>query len=321
MEIIKMKPCFKQYIWGGDNIRKIYGKDTPEPPVAESWEISAHADGLSTADGGAYSGMTIPELCTEYGSDFYGGSMKSGDDFPLMLKILDAEDKLSVQVHPDDEYAGIHESGSRGKTEAWYILSAREGAQLVYGFKRDVTPEEFKNAAEGGTLDDILNKVTCRAGDVFYIPSGTVHAVGAGMMIAEIQQSSNVTYRVFDYNRRSKDGKPRELHVDKAVSVSNTLSSSGREKTEGMVETDGKNKIRHVIDNEFFTFDEIDICTSLLSNTNNLLHMVFIADGGFTLAGVKLKKGDSALIPASVGEYELTGSGKVLLYYTDRGAR
>lgn len=317
MEIIKMKPCFKQYIWGGDNIRKVYGKDTPEPPVAESWEISAHPDGLSVADGGEFDGMTIPELCEKFGKEFYGNSMNDGDKFPLLLKILDAKDRLSVQVHPNDEYANIHENGGKGKTEAWYILHADEGAELIYGFAHDMSRDDFKAAIDSGKTEEVLNHVPCHEGDVFYIPSGTVHAVGKGLMIAEIQQSSNTTYRVFDYNRRGKDGNLRELHIDKALDVSCTKSSVGHEKTVGTLEKVGNCSVRHIIGNEFFTFDELEIKDSFTENTNNLLHMIFIADGNFKIENTDLKKGDSALIPASVGEYKINGTGKILLYYTE----
>lgn len=311
-----MKPCFKQYIWGGDNIRKIYHKDTPEPPVAESWEISAHPDGLSTADGGTYDGMTIPELCEKFGSEFYGDSMKPGDKFPLLLKILDAKDRLSVQVHPNDEYAKIHENGGKGKTEAWYILRAEEGASLIYGFRDSISREDFKAAIDAGKTEDVLNHVSCSEGDVFYIPSGTVHAVGKGLMIAEIQQSSNTTYRVFDYNRRGKDGKLRELHVEKALDVSCTKSAAGHEKTAGTSENFSCGTIRHIIDNEFFCFEEIELDGSYDADTQNLLHMIFVADGNVCINGVSFKKGDSLLLPASIGKYTVEGCGKLLRYYT-----
>ena len=316
MKPIKMKPIFKQYIWGGDNIRKLYGKDTPEPPVAESWEISAHPDGMSIADGGECDGMTINDICKKYGRDFYGDSMNEGDDFPLMLKILDAKDKLSVQVHPDDEYAAKYENGGKGKTEAWYILHADNEASLVYGFKEDMTKESFKSAIDEGRVEEVLNKVKCNTGDVFYIPSGTIHAVGKGLVIAEIQQSSNTTYRVYDYNRRDNNGNLRELHIDKALDVSNMKSSVGKEKTEGSVEKSAGCTVRHIISGQYFYFDEIGISEKFAANTDGLLHMMFIAEGEFGINGIRLKKGDSILIPASTGAYCVKGNGKALLYYT-----
>lgn len=315
MNIIKLKPNFKQYLWGGNNLNKIYNKCTPEPPVAESWEISAHPDGLSTAIGGEYDGLTIPELCKKYGKEFYGEGIGDGEDFPLLLKILDAEDNLSVQVHPDDAYANKYENGSKGKTEAWYILSAEEGAQLIYGFKEDISKDRFKTAIAEGNLDEILNKVDCFPGDVFYIPAGTVHAVGKGLMIAEIQQSSNTTYRVFDYNRRDKEGNLRELHIEKAIDVSNLYKSRGKEKVIGKTARIGKTVVTEFIDSDFFHFDELAICDEYVDNTNNLLQMVLVIDGELSINGTALRKGESALIPACIGEYRISGNGKLLRYW------
>lgn len=318
MEPIKMSPVFKQYIWGGDNIKKMYGKDTPSPPVAESWEISAHPDGQSRAVGGECDGMTIEEICKKYGREFYGNSMNDGDKFPLLLKILDANDRLSVQVHPDDAYAALHENGGKGKTEAWYILKAAEGAELIYGFKKGVDKQIFKTAIENGTVEDVLNKVKCNEGDVFYIPSGTVHAVGKGLVIAEIQQSSNTTYRVYDYERRDKDGNLRELHIDKALDVSCFTSPEGTEKTVGTTEFFGSTRVRHILKTEYFCFDEIKLSGDTYQiDTKGLLHMIFVAEGSAEICGRCFEKGDSILIPASIRQYNITGKSKLLLYYTE----
>lgn len=312
---LKLKPSFKRYLWGGDSINMIYKKETPEPPVAESWEISAHPDGLSYISGGEYDGMTIPQLCEKYGKDFYGDSMPEDSEFPLLLKILDAKDNLSIQVHPNDEYAFINENGSKGKTEAWYILYAEKGASLIYGFKEDISKKQFKKAIENGTLEDILNKVECKKGDVFYIPAGTVHAIGKGLLVAEIQQSSNTTYRVYDYNRRDKEGKFRELHIDKAIDVSNVCSAKGKEKIEGKIIYVGTSKVKKFIDNNLFHFDEITIYDEYNDKTNNLLHMVFVAEGTIFVNGYKYVKGDSILLPASIGDYKIVGRGVVLRFW------
>ena len=241
--------------------------------------------------------------------------MKDGEEFPLLLKILDAEDNLSVQVHPDDEYAYKNENGGKGKTEAWYILSANDGAELIYGFNKDVTKEEFAASIEAGKLDEILNRVPCNKGDVFYIPAGTVHAVGKGMMIAEIQQSSNTTYRVYDYNRRDKDGNLRELHIEKAIDVSNLKSSKSSEKTLGDIREINGTTVKTFIDNEFFGFDELTINGCFDSNTKNKLYLTLVIDGEFTINDVEFKKGESALIPASIGEYKICGNGVVLRFW------
>lgn len=312
---LKTSPVFKNYIWGGNNIKKIYSKNTPEPPVAESWEISAHPDGECLIANGEYKGKTINEVSELMGSDFLGKSIKKGEKFPLLLKILDACDRLSVQVHPSDEYARINENGEKGKTEAWYILSAEKGASLIYGFKENVTKEIFEKAINEGKCEDCLNKVECAPGDVFYIPSGTVHAVGKGLMIAEIQQSSNTTYRVFDYNRRDKNGNLRELHIKKALDVCNFKSSAGKEKTVGKAEKIGDNTLLHIIDNEFFVFEKLCIEKRMVCKTEDLLHLLFIENGEGSVGGESFKKGDSILIPAGMNEYEIKGNCSVLKYY------
>lgn len=312
---LRLKPSFKSYIWGGDSIKMIYKKETPKPPVAESWEISAHPEGLSYISGGEYDGMTILQLCEKYGKDFYGNSMSEDFEFPLLFKIIDAKDNLSIQVHPNDEYAFINENGSKGKTEAWYILHAEKGASLIYGFKEDVSKEQFKKAIGNGMLEDILNKVECKKGDVFYIPAGTVHAIGRGLLIAEIQQSSNITYRVYDYNRRDKEGKLRDLHIEKALDVSNLCSTKGKEKIEGEIIQVGTSKVKKFIDNDFFHFDEITIFDEYNDKTNNLLHMAFVAEGTVFVNGYEFVKGDSILLPASIGDYKIVGRGVVLRFW------
>ena len=312
---LKMTPEFKQYIWGGENLRKIYQKNAPEPPVAESWEISAHPDGTSHIANGEYEGKTIEELSSLFGEEFFGKSIKKGEPFPLLLKILDACDRLSVQVHPDDAYASENENGSKGKTEAWYILSAEEGASLIYGFKDGITKEIFRKAIEEGRCEECLNSVPCKAGDVFYIPSGTVHAVGKGLIIAEIQQSSNTTYRVYDYQRRGKDGKLRELHIEKSLDVADFSSSLGNEKTVGTVEKNGNNELWHIIDNEFFVFEKICLNESFETKTDFRLHMLFFADGNAEISGESFKAGDSVVIPAGMNDYCISGRGTVLRFY------
>ena len=214
MKIEKLTPAFKDYIWGGNKLKEKYGKVTNASPCAESWELSAHKDGLSTLPDGS----TIAEA---FDVTDLGENVARFDFFPMLIKFIDAASDLSVQVHPSDEYAIKHEQ-SLGKTELWYVVEAEEGAGLYVGFKKSITKAEYERAIEGNTLCSLLNFFKVKAGDFYFIPAGTVHAIGRGCLICEIQQNSNVTYRVYDHGRVGKDGKPRELHVAKALDVSST---------------------------------------------------------------------------------------------------
>ena len=203
MEILKLQPAGKDYLWGGTRLRDEYGKKIDLTPLAETWECSVHPDGPSIVANGPHKGKTLAEVLRLH-QEYLGSKVKNGE-LPILVKFIDAKKDLSVQVHPDDEYAREHEADN-GKTEMWYVIDAEEGASLVYGFQHKVTPKLLKKAIETGTLDKHLHKIKVRKGDVFYVPAGTVHGIGAGILIAEIQESSNVTYRVYDYNRVDKNG-------------------------------------------------------------------------------------------------------------------
>ena len=218
MEVLKMQPCGKDYLWGGTRLRNEYGKKIDLTPLAETWECSVHPDGPSVIANGEFKGQSLEEVLKQH-PEYLGIKVKNGE-LPVLVKFIDAKQDLSVQVHPDDEYAREHE-GDNGKTEMWYVIDAEEGSSLIYGFKHKVTEEILRKAVETGTLDKHLQKVEVHKGDTCYVPAGTVHGIGAGILMAEIQESSNVTYRVYDYDRVDKNGKKRELHFDKAVRVMN----------------------------------------------------------------------------------------------------
>lgn len=219
LDPVKLSPAFKDYLWGGTRLKAEFNKQSDLDRVAESWELSAHRDGQSTVATGDCQGLALTAYLEVIGKEALGTNCQKYDYFPLLIKLIDAKGDLSVQVHPSDEYALTHE-GEYGKTEMWYILDCDEGASLYYGFSRDMTREEYETAIRDGRLTDILNRVPVKRGDVFFIPAGTVHAIGAGILICEIQQNSNTTYRVYDYNRRDKNGNLRPLHVEKALEVS-----------------------------------------------------------------------------------------------------
>lgn len=214
-----LRPAGKDYLWGGTRLKTEYGKDLPLSPLAETWECSVHPDGPSVAASGAYKGRPLSEVLAEH-PEYLGIHGRRFDTLPILVKLIDARKDLSVQVHPDDNYA-LAQEGQLGKTELWYVVDALPGAHLVCGFEHDMTAAQLRAAVADGTLQKHLHSVEVHAGDVFFIPPGTVHAIGAGCLIAEIQESSNVTYRLYDYNRRDKQGNLRPLHVDKALEVLN----------------------------------------------------------------------------------------------------
>ncbi len=204
MEIMKLIPTGKDYLWGGTRLREEYGKKIDLTPLAETWECSVHPDGPSYVANGTYKGKTLAEVLKAHPE--YLGTKVEDSELPVLVKFIDAKKDLSVQVHPSDEYAREHE-GDNGKTEMWYVIDADEGANLIYGFQHEVTEKILRKAVETGTLDKHLQKVPVHKGDTYFVPAGTVHGIGKGILLAEIQESSNVTYRVYDYNRVDKNGK------------------------------------------------------------------------------------------------------------------
>lgn len=215
-----LSPAAKDYIWGGTRLREEYNKHIDVTPLAETWECSTHPDGPSRVASGAFAGEKLVDVLRAH-PEFIGTHPKTDGEggLPVLIKFIDAARDLSVQVHPSDEYARTHEHGQLGKTEMWYVLEAAPGASLVYGFRQDLTRPMLAASLEDDTVEQYLQKVEIHRGDVFLIEAGTVHAIGAGAMIVEIQESSNLTYRMYDYHRLGKDGKPRELHIAKALDV------------------------------------------------------------------------------------------------------
>lgn len=207
-------------VWGGNLLKPLKGLNPDNDPIGESWEISAIPGDESVVENGPLMGHTLTQLCETYGADMVGQKVmkENGTRFPLLIKFIDAQQNLSIQVHPNDEVS-MQRHGKLGKTEMWYIMHAEEGAYLYAGFKQYVTKEEYVQRVQDGTITDVLAKHEVHAGDVFFLPAGRVHAIGSGILLAEVQQSSDVTYRIFDYNRKGLDGKPRELHTQEAVDV------------------------------------------------------------------------------------------------------
>ena len=221
-----LKPVGKDYLWGGRRLNDEFAKDIDMEPLAETWECSTHPDGSSIVASGEYEGKTLDEVLKEH-PEYIGTQphLQAKGELPIMIKFIDAKSDLSVQVHPDDDYAREHENGQLGKTEMWYVLDAAKDAHLIYGLYHNTKKETLRKSIENGTLEKHLQKVKIKKGDQFYIQAGMIHAIGAGALIAEIQESSNLTYRLYDYDRVDKNGNKRELHVDKALEVANLKSS------------------------------------------------------------------------------------------------
>ncbi len=304
MSLLKLSPASKDYIWGGDKLIKLYNKKATGDRLAETWEVSCHEDGPSMIIEGDGSGMTLPRYITEHGKDILGKDCEKFDDFPILVKFIDAKDNLSIQVHPDNEYALAHE-GQYGKTEMWYIMDCEEGAFLYYGFSREVSKEEFEERIRNNTLTDVLNKVYVKKGDVFFIKSGTIHAIGKNIMVAEIQQNSNVTYRVYDYGRKDKNGNERQLHIDKALDVTNTKAC------------DNLNSFApHIAQCDYFTVDKIYLDGEFLKSVKGFAgeesfvsFIVLDGEGNISQDNTKLhlNKGDSIFISAGSGDFEIEG--------------
>lgn len=219
-----LRPSGKDYLWGGNRLNDDFTKNIDMSPLAETWECSTHPDGPSYAVTGRHAGKSLIDVLKE-NPEYLGTHPKTKGELPILIKFIDAKKDLSVQVHPSDEYAKENENGQLGKTEMWYVLDASKKATLVHGFKCEISKDAVKRAIENGTIENYLNKVPVNKDDLFYIEAGTVHAIGAGTLIAEIQESSNLTYRLYDYNRVDKNGKLRELHIDKALEVMNLETS------------------------------------------------------------------------------------------------
>lgn len=222
-----LKPAGKDYLWGGSRLNDDFSKGIELSPLAETWECSTHPDGISIVSSGEYTGMGVSDVLDihpEYIGLHPRRMVKEG--LPVLVKLIDANKDLSVQVHPSDDYAMKHENGQMGKTEMWYVIDADRGAQLVYGFREQVTKEEIRQSIADGSIIRYLNHIPVHRGDVFFITPGTVHAIGAGILLAEIQESSNLTYRPYDYDRVDKSGKRRKLHIDKALDVVNMMPST-----------------------------------------------------------------------------------------------
>lgn len=312
---LKLQPAFKDYLWGGERLKTEYGKHTGLSPLAESWELSCHKDGPSVIADGPYAGKTLAAYVAENPACL--GTKHKGGAFPVLIKLIDAAKPLSVQVHPSDDYAQRVE-GEPGKTELWYVVDAVPGATLYYGFSRELTREEAAKRIADGTLMDVLNAAPVKAGDVFFIEAGTVHTIGAGVLVAEIQQNSNTTYRVFDYGRVGADGKPRALHVEKALEVAKLCPPARPAGPMGAPETNGCLTDTLLAECDYFTARLLTLTGSapLCAGAGSFHSLLCLAGEGAVLwdgKAVAFQKGDSLFLPAGLGDYRIAGDAQLIL--------
>ncbi len=309
-----LKAPIKDNIWGGTRLIEEYGFETEGEIAAEAWVLSCHKDGESIVRNGEMAGLTLGEVLLKWGDIAIGKNAAAFPYFPLLIKLIDARDRLSVQVHPDDSYALSHE-GEYGKTEMWYVVDCDEGAELIYGFNRDVSREEFERRIRDNRLSEVCNFVPVKRGDVFFIEAGTMHAIGKGILIAEIQQNSNSTYRISDYGRLGANGKPRELHIQQAVDVTKTQRPTKSYGDVGEITLYPFGTVRELASCNLFKSELMQIDGNLGLYDNDSFVSLLLLDGNITLsyAGgtMNLKKGDSVFIPATL-KVKLTGKAQII---------
>ncbi len=319
---LMFEPVLKNYIWGGNNLEKLGRKLPNNDKVAESWEIAAHEDGKTIVRNGAYAGKDLEELFNLLGEDLVGSkyqwAIKRGK-FPLIVKLIDANRPLSVQVHPDDAYARLHEGDELGKSEMWVVLDATPEAAIIYGLADYMNKDSLRKAIKSGTLGKYLQKIKIKIGDHVCVPSGTLHAILEGALIAEIQQNSNTTYRVFDWNRLGDDGKPRELHIEKALDVIN-FEQVGCSLPDPAPKKGGDGwLVEGLCKNQYFSTDryhlEKDIVIKGLCDGSSL-EIWGLLSGSIVMNGELIDRIRFILLPASMGPYEIRANTPSILLRT-----
>ncbi len=317
MEPMLLKPVGKDNLWGGDRLKTEFYKNIPISPLAETWECSAHPDGPSIVVNGEFAGHTLDGVLKLH-PDFLGTKVDKRYGLPILVKLIDAEKNLSIQVHPEDDFARKYENDF-GKTEMWYILDASEDACLIHGFAHDVNENMLRKSVEDGDLDKHLNKIKVHKGDVFFTPAGTVHGIGAGCLLAEIQQSSNVTYRVYDYDRLDKNGCKRELHFDKALQVLNMKVGQRYEQKARLVHYYPGGSRELLCRCRYFEAVHMNVTKGVSFSVRSTSFQVLLCisgDGGLETGTyqkpLRFKKGDCIFMPAGLGRCFVIGECELL---------
>ncbi|MBM7652533.1 mannose-6-phosphate isomerase, class I [Neobacillus cucumis] len=314
MEPLFLQSVFKERIWGGTALREEFHYDIPSDNTGECWAISAHSNGPSVVANGTYKGMMLDQLWSEH-PELFGDPQEKV--FPLLTKILDANMDLSVQVHPDDDYAMVRENGELGKTECWYIIDCKENADMIYGHNAK-NKEELQVQIQEGKWNDLLRRVKIKPGDFFYVPSGTIHALCEGTLVLETQQSSDTTYRVYDYDRRDAAGNLRDLHLEKAVEVTTVPHQDVI--SERVVQENGRTRITTFVESAFFSVYKWDVGgkSSFSFNEQYLLFSVINGEGTLSHNGEQygLKKGTHFILPVKFGDFEVDGKFEMIVSHT-----
>lgn len=311
-EPIFLKPVFKDRIWGGTKLRAEFGYDIPSETTGECWGISAHSNGPSEVVNGPLKGKTLDQVWDEHRELF---ADQEGEDFPLLVKILDAKTDLSVQVHPDDSYAREVEGEAFGKTECWYVIDCEPGAELVYGHHAG-SKLQFEEMVADGRWNDLLRKVAIKPGDFVYVPNGTIHAIGEGTMILETQQSSDITYRVYDYDRQDDAGNTRELHIEKSIEVAMIPHQDAD--FEPVLSANEDLKIEKLIKENYFTVYHWNLggLVGAVENPSYLLVSVLEGEGELKIgeqSSSAFKKGDHFIVPSTVKNFGMSGNAKFIV--------
>lgn len=321
MSPLKFEPILKTIVWGGEKIAPYKGIETEQKHIGESWELSGVAGNESVVADGPLKGKTIAQLVKEYKADLVGKHVyeNTGDEFPLLIKFIDALSDLSIQVHPNDELAAKRHNGSKGKTEMWYVVDAEPGAHLLSGLTEKITPEQYAAKVADGTITDVLARYEVHPGDVFFLPAGRIHAICGGCFIAEIQQTSNITYRIYDYGRLGLDGKPREVHTELAKdAIDYTVYPDYRTHYEPR-----QNEEQEVVSCKYFTTSIYDLTLPYAKDLSEidsfLVVMCLTGSGAIEVDGeeVPVHQGETVLIPAAADDicFVPDGSMKVLTSY------
>ena len=322
-----LSPAMKDYLWGGTRLKDGFSKETDLEILAETWECSTHPDGHSIVESGPFKGRALIDVLKE-NPDFIGTHPDVENGLPILVKFIDAKNDLSVQVHPDDEYAAKYENGQKGKSEMWYVVEAKENARLIYGFKTDITKEKVKKALEEENLEHYLLTIPVKKGDVFYIPAGQVHAICSGCLIAEVQESSNLTYRLYDYNREDKFGNRRELHIEKALDVMNLNGSEKPVQPMRFLRFREGIMIEKLYRCKYFNVEKVVLDTQRSRKKNakfktrdNSFRIVLCVEGCGTLfwtddegnnKSLDFYRGDCIFVPADSVEYRAHGRAELL---------